>query len=342
MSDQLVSVVIPAFNRERHIGRCLESVAAQTHRPIEAIVVDDGSVDGTQAVVESLFERFQHLGCELRLLSTGGRKGAPYARNLGAMAAKGDFVQFLDSDDLLLPEKFETELAVFEELDLRGSPVDLVYSVAQMVDASMRIIPMRYGSALKARASDYCQLKWQTMCPLYRKAILAKIGPWDERLKKGQDFEFGIRTLLSGVKVRFLPRVHSLHVQHEDGQMVDLVGREKIASRLVETYEICLQQLAAHKQWSFTLRRAWYYRIAYLAQESVQVGERQAILDELSRVLQEFRLGSTFERWLFVKSPLYRGILGFRKRVSQGVAYRAKAWLQRERRQYSIGDIVGG
>ena len=89
-----VSVIIPAYNLEGYLDTCLQSVLAQTLGNFEAIVVDDGSMDGTPALVQA----------PLRLLSTGGRKGAGAARNVGAKAATGEVLFFTDADVVAPPD----------------------------------------------------------------------------------------------------------------------------------------------------------------------------------------------------------------------------------------------
>jgi glycosyltransferase involved in cell wall biosynthesis len=99
-----VSVIIPAHNAEAFIGDTIESVLAQTRLPAEIIVVDDGSTDGTAATI-------QRFGSRIRLLRQENR-GVTNARNAGAAAARGEWLAFLDADDLWLPTKLERQLEV--------------------------------------------------------------------------------------------------------------------------------------------------------------------------------------------------------------------------------------
>ena len=101
----LVSVVVPAYNGARCLPRCLESLQKQTHPRVEILVVDDGSTDGTPNLVQA----------PVRLLSTGGRKGAGAARNVGARAASGEVLFFTDADVVAPPEWIEKALKVRAE-----------------------------------------------------------------------------------------------------------------------------------------------------------------------------------------------------------------------------------
>jgi glycosyltransferase involved in cell wall biosynthesis len=105
MTPPLVSCVIPLFNGERYIGQTLDSVFAQTHRPIEVIVVDDGSTDGSAAIV-------QKYGEGLTLIAQANA-GHAAARNAGIAVATGEYIAFLDADDLWSERKLELQLERF-------------------------------------------------------------------------------------------------------------------------------------------------------------------------------------------------------------------------------------
>jgi len=102
-----VSVIIPAFNRKKTIRRAVESVLAQSYKPIELIVVDDGSVDGTA-------EELSEFGSRLRVIKQPNA-GPSAARNTGIRAATGDLVAFLDSDDAWLPEKLARQISLLNQ-----------------------------------------------------------------------------------------------------------------------------------------------------------------------------------------------------------------------------------
>ena len=106
--DGLVSVVIPVHERPRLLADAVHSALAQDHRPLEIIIVDDGSRDATPDVAQSLARR--HAPC-VRVLRQA-RRGVAAARERGRCAARGEFVQYLDSDDLLLPGKLSRQVAV--------------------------------------------------------------------------------------------------------------------------------------------------------------------------------------------------------------------------------------
>ena len=114
-----ISVVIPAYNAAEYIGRAIDSVLAQTRRPDEIIVVDDGSTDDTAGIVETY-------GSQVRLIRQENA-GVSAARNTGINAATGEWIAFLDSDDEWLKEKLQLQV------ELLGRNPDLVWSTANFI-----------------------------------------------------------------------------------------------------------------------------------------------------------------------------------------------------------------
>src|SRR5215211_4851514 len=108
--SKLVSVVVPIYNRSSYVRAALDSLRAQTYVHWEAIVVDDGSTDGSGEVVRDLAAEDERI-CPYRQEN----RGAAEARNAGVERAKGEFIAFLDSDDAWLPEKLERQLAAWRE-----------------------------------------------------------------------------------------------------------------------------------------------------------------------------------------------------------------------------------
>ena len=102
----LVSVIIPTYNRADLVRQAVASVKAQTFRDFEIVVVDDGGTDGTCEVLSA--------GRELRVLRHPDRRGVAAARNTGVAAARGEWLAFLDSDDLWLPDKLARQISWLE------------------------------------------------------------------------------------------------------------------------------------------------------------------------------------------------------------------------------------
>jgi glycosyltransferase involved in cell wall biosynthesis len=195
----LVSVVIPAFNAERWLGATIASVRAQTHRPLEVIAVNDGSTDGTAALLDS------QAGPDLRVLSQANR-GQAAALNAGLAAARGDFIQYLDADDLLAPRKLELQL---ERLAAPGTAIaSCEWGRFRDDPGATRFEPDACWQDQGAHA--WLARNWEQgggmMLPalwLLPRAVVERAGPWNESLTVNIDMEYFVRALLVAGQVRF-------------------------------------------------------------------------------------------------------------------------------------------
>lgn len=190
MSNSLVSVVVPTFNRAHLLRDALDSVNAQDHRPLEIIVVDDGSVDDTASVV-ALWSR-AHAEVPVRYIRQEN-SGGNVARNRGIAEACGDFVAFLDSDDRWAPDKIKRQVA-----RLSGNPaLGAVYcGVLESVVETGETMPFdnrpwpegRILKSLLVRDVTAPTSAW-----LVRRKVLDRAGGFDETLEARQDWDLWIR-----------------------------------------------------------------------------------------------------------------------------------------------------
>jgi len=182
----LVSVLIPAWDAEPWLADAIESALAQTHPRLEVVVVDDGSSDGTSRVLSGFGERIR----SERTLHRGA--GAARARLLEL--AHGEWLQYLDADDLLLPDKIERQLAA-------AGPADLV--VSGYLDTS--------GAAQRSpHGADpwVCFFEGRmgtTTSHLFRRDALVRCGGWEVARRAAQEQELVQRLLASGARVAFFP-----------------------------------------------------------------------------------------------------------------------------------------
>ena len=137
MGYELISCIVAVYNGERYLGEAIDSILAQTYRPSEIIIVDDGSTDGTAAVVARYGQQVRYVWQP--------NSGPAAARNLGLDVMQGEFVAFLDADDLWHPEKLAQQMARF-----RARP-ELDYCVAH---AQNFWVPELQGEALNLRIID--------------------------------------------------------------------------------------------------------------------------------------------------------------------------------------------
>lgn len=125
----LVSIVMPAHNAAGFISESISSVQKQTYENWELLVIDDASADNTSQIVEDFIAR----DSRIKLHPLPANQGAGFARNIGIKASKGDFISFLDADDLWLPQKLETQLKFMEE-----KKVEVAYSSYELIDEEGR------------------------------------------------------------------------------------------------------------------------------------------------------------------------------------------------------------
>ena len=217
MKTPLLSVVIPTWNRAQLVRDAIRSVLAQREGLVEAIVVDDASTDSTIELLEREF------GDRIRLLRLEHRRGPGGARNAGARLARGEFVAFLDSDDVWLPGKFDAELEVFA----RFPEAEVVVSDSQnffegAADGESRFAQngLLDATGLQVRLASDCHWLWtnsmntvHTCSITVRREALARLGEklFAEDLVCCEDWEFQMR-LYHACRVVILPQVWS-HVR---------------------------------------------------------------------------------------------------------------------------------
>jgi glycosyltransferase involved in cell wall biosynthesis len=198
----LVSILIPAYNAQKWIGYTLESAVAQTWPRKEIIVVDDGSTDGTGEIAR----RFTSRGVTVIATKNGGFCAA---QNRLYKQSQGDYIQFLDADDLLAPDKIERQLAALTASDskriLLSSPWAPFYyrtRHAQFVRNSVweDLTPVEW---LLRKLSE--NLHMQNATWLVSRELAEAAGPWDEDLHYDQDGDYFARVLLASERTRFVP-----------------------------------------------------------------------------------------------------------------------------------------
>lgn len=196
----LVSTIIPVYNRPEMLQRAVDSVLAQTWRPIEIIIADDGSTDGTPALGRELAQR--HPGVVTYLWNPN--RGAGPAREAGRQRARGEFIQYLDSDDTLWPRKFELQVAALRARPECGAAYGQIRLCREGEPPgekphkwSGRELPTLFPWLLVDRW-------WNTDAPLWRRSVCDAIGPWSD-LRYSQDWEYDARAGALGVKLAYCP-----------------------------------------------------------------------------------------------------------------------------------------
>lgn len=191
----VVSTIIPVRNRAALVGEAVSSVLAQTYRPIEVVVVDDGSTDDTRAAIAALAGAYP---AEVTALFRE-HEGIAQARNAGLEVASGEFIQFLDSDDLLMPGKFAAQVTSLAARPDGGVSYGLTreYAIGQAWSGRpARRTGERFDALFPALVDGRI---WPAPTPLYRRSVVEANGPFLP-LRIYEDWEYECRAAARGVK----------------------------------------------------------------------------------------------------------------------------------------------
>jgi glycosyltransferase involved in cell wall biosynthesis len=199
--EGLVSTIIPVYNRSGLLQEAVASVLNQDYRPIEILIVDDGSNDDTYQVVEQLVDRNTD---EIRSLHINN-SGPGAAREVGRLEARGEFVQYLDSDDQLLPEKFSAQVASLRAHSECG------VSYGKTGYGQKASVPWkRTGERIETMWPSFMQARWWgTSTPLYRQDVTDAAGPW-EALRHEEDWVYDCRVAILGTRLCYVDKFVSL------------------------------------------------------------------------------------------------------------------------------------
>ena len=178
-----VSVIIPTYNRARIVGEAIDSVLSQGYDDFELIVVDDGSTDGTEELVASYLPRLTYLYQE--------HQGVSAARNRGIASARGEYISFLDSDDLWLRDKLSSQVCFME-----SHPECLIcYTDEIWIRKGVRVNPMKkhrkYSGMIFEQCLPLCIVSPSSV--LIARTLLDEVGIFDETLEVCEDYDLWLR-----------------------------------------------------------------------------------------------------------------------------------------------------
>ena len=272
-----VSIIIPTFNRADLIGETLDSIIAQTYCNWECIIVDDGSTDNTSNLISenikkdrrfSYFKRPEHK-----------IKGGNACRNIGLDNAKGDFIVFFDSDDLMTSEHIELKVKGMLEND-----VDYVIFRTKFFNSDFNYID-KYYQFDKYEITPYNyisqKINWLTY-DICIKSSLAKSIRFNESLQSGQEYNYFCKLILISSKAIFIDEVVTLRRHHENS----------IRSNLKTKSELNLG----------AFRSIWntYLEVKSIADNSV----KKSMLKKCINMVYDERKILTEDKFLFVKAVL--------------------------------------
>ena len=198
--EPLISIIIPVYNTERYLQESVGSILMQTYKSIEIICIDDGSTDNTPTILKSFENR-------IKIITNQKQSGIAYSRNRGIELAQGDFIAFMDADDIAKPGRLEAQLNYL----LKNPAVDICFTMMQCF-----ISPELPEDIKQLR---YCPPDPQSgITPptaFIRKTAFERVGLLDEKLVLGEFIDWMARTTNTGLKHEVIDQVLMLRRIHD-------------------------------------------------------------------------------------------------------------------------------
>ena len=233
-----ISVIIPCYNVEAYIEVGLLSVIHQSQPAKEIICIDDGSTDNTISIIRKLQEQFPN---RIFLYLNEKNRGATYTRNRGLAIAKGDFIQFFDADDILLPEKFKHQ----SELIMESSEnTDIVVSDFTRLKIDGSTVTLKFK-----KEDSWCALLegmlGVTTANLFRREKVIAVRGWTEELLSSQEYDLMFRMIATGSNVLVDNKIVSNNRERESGSITktDPAGKWR---RFIHLRERIFKYLSDH------------------------------------------------------------------------------------------------
>ncbi|MEA5496175.1 glycosyltransferase family A protein [Limnoraphis robusta] len=263
-----ISVVIPAYNCDRYVAQAVESVLHQTYSSVEIIVIDDGSQDNTRQVLQPYSAQIRYVYQD--------NQGVSVARNHGIHLAQGEFVAFLDADDVFLPDKLAVQLAVFEANPKLGIVHSGWRRINQQGETLMDVQPWETVPELNLES----WLRWKplgTMGTLmFRRNWLEEVGGFEPGLTHAEDVDLILRLALKGCEAEWLRQSTVCYRQHDQNTMRDGISQAKSINWVLERFfsreDIPLEIRLIEKwvRYSTLVWSSWYLYYTGFPREMVQ------------------------------------------------------------------------
>lgn len=247
MLNVKISIIIPCFNVQNYINECLASVYAQTYSNFEVICIDNNSTDETPLILSILKEKYSQI-----IIATEEKPGATAARNKGLSISKGKWIQFLDADDLLLPNKIEHQLKLLDSLS-ENIPFIAAASYKQKVGGQKSV----HQPELNPWKGIFSSNLGNTCANLFNKDAVMKVGGWNSGIKSSQEYDLMFR-LLKTFGAPFLDDVPLTIIrERESGQISQRNPKEKWM-QYVSLREEMIEYLKEYQTEEWNVNNAYY------------------------------------------------------------------------------------
>jgi glycosyltransferase involved in cell wall biosynthesis len=310
--NPLVSVIIPCYDAERWVAEAVRSCLEQTYQPLEIIVIDDGSTDKSLEILRSFGSAIT--------IETGENRGGNHARNRGFALSSGRYIQFLDADDYLLPEKIARQVAFLETTGADAVYGDWRHRHHRPNGKSYLdkvVCSGAHDDVLEALLSRW----WVAPATLlFKREVVGDCGGWDESLRAAQDTDFIMRVALAGAKILYQPGCFAVYRRYGNVTVSTSNISRWLEShcRVLNTVEAALansQRLTTRYKQALAISYFYLARVYY----DVDKTKYKELLDRVLTLHPEFQphetlLYNTTQRWFgfMAADRLDSGIRRFR------------------------------
>lgn len=263
-----VSVIIPTYNRRGVLGRAIDSVLVQSRIPCELIVVDDGSTDGTADYIERAYPSI--------VLIRQAKRGVSAARNTGIGCAAGEWIAFLDSDDVWKPEKLERQWAAIEA----ENSIKICHTEEQWIRRGKAVeVPKKFrkqGGWIFERSLRHCAISPSTV--LIHRSVFEVMGVFDEALPVCEDYDLWLRITAHYEVCLVDEPLIAKQGGHADQLSTSTWGLDRFRARALYA---CLRQVRLTQEQRTATREALVDRVQIVLQGARKHGNN-TVLEEFS------------------------------------------------------------
>ncbi|BAZ38298.1 putative glycosyl transferase [Calothrix sp. NIES-4101] len=301
---KLVSIIIPCFNASRWLSESIDSCLQQTYPHLEIIIIDDASTDNSLEIINNYSDKYTNKIKWCSIPHSGGN----YARNLGIKMSQGEYIQFLDADDYIFPEKIERQVKFLE-----STGADVVYGdwryQFHRENETIEFADIQISGVQTDILESLLATWWVAVAALlYKRQAVENSDGWDENLPAAQDRDFFLSVVINGAKVKYQSGCYSIYRRYGDITVSTSSKLRWIASHclILEKTESKLLEL---KRLSHNYRRAiaaCYFDLARTAL-FIDYSLYLKLVDAALTRFPDFEGNSTREFY-----HLIRAIIGFR------------------------------
>ena len=282
--NKLITVIIPCYNIEKYIEKCIESIAKQTYKNIEIIAVDDGSKDKTVEILNNLQKTYPNL----KVFENSKNRGAAYARNFAIKKAKGEYIGFVDSDDYITEDYYEKlmQKAIEEDADLVATDIEVVFEGTNT--------PSILSKACNGEANKFNLVNnglAASPCNKIIKKELIKQYPFLEG-KINEDVASILPAIINAKKVAYVDGIKYFYIQRENSVQNTEVNIKRL--QMFDAIDTCFERIKDDKNFKKYQEAILYHQVVLLYMVIIpkqqDYAKRQKLLDLFMQRQEKYQL----------------------------------------------------